>query len=144
MQSGRTAVLLIEDNPIHAKLIEKLLGQATGHAFDLTTEDCLQLGLTQLGKVHFDLVLLDLVLPDSQDLETFFRVRAEAPDIPIVILTATDDTTLAAKAVEEGAQAYLLKSQINSSVLERSIRYALQRKQAQAGEWDSSMFQIIQ
>jgi len=144
MLNDRTTVLLIEDNPIHAKLIEKLLGQATGHVFDVTTEDCLQLGLAQLGKANFDLILLDLVLPDSQDLETFFRVRAEAPNLPIVILTATDDTTLAAKAVEEGAQAYLLKSKINSAMLERSIRYALQRKQAQAREWDSSMFWLAQ
>lgn len=127
-------VLLIEDNPVHTRLIEKLLAKVSGNDFDVTSADRLSVGLENLAEGEFDVVLLDLVLPDSQELETLFRIKAEAPDLPVIILTATDDMTLATKAVEQGAQAYLVKAQINNTLLERTIDNALQHKQAKSAE----------
>ena len=127
-------VLLIEDNPVHTRLIEKLLAKASGNDFDVTSADRLSVGLENLAEGEFDVVLLDLVLPDSQELETLFRIKAEAPDLPVIILTATDDMTLATKAIEEGAKAYLVKAQINNTLLERTIDYALQDTQAESTE----------
>lgn len=127
-------VLMIEDNPIHTRLIERLLAKASGHEFDVTSADQLSVGLENLVQGKFDVVLLDMVLPDSQEMETLYRVKAEVPDLPIIILTATDDTALAAKAVEEGAQAYLVKAKINCDMLESTIKAALQPTQAESAE----------
>src|SRR5205085_2736473 len=91
-------VLLIEDNPIHARRIEELLKETRSPTFELVTAGLLAEGLARLQQGGIDLILLDLILPDSQDLETFIRVRSCAPAIPIVIVTGLDDVTLAAKA----------------------------------------------
>ena len=127
-------VLLIEDNPIHTRLIERLLAKANGHEFDVTSADQLSEGLVKLAQEEFDVVLLDMVLPDSQGIDTLYRVKAEAPNLPIIILTATDDMTLATQAVEEGAQAYLVKAKINCDMLESTIEAALQRTQSENAE----------
>jgi glutamate dehydrogenase (NAD(P)+) len=136
--------LLIEDNVVHARLILSLLEKAEAVSFDVVHVDTLAAGLARLERGDIDVVLLDLVLPDSQELDTFMRVRADAPDIPVVILTGLEDLNLAARAVEAGAQAYLVKGQINSAQLERSVRYAIERTRAQSGEWDSPMFRLAQ
>jgi DNA-binding NtrC family response regulator len=127
-------VLLIEDNPIHTRLIERLLAKASGQEFDVTSVDQLSVGLVKLAQEEFDVVLLDMVLPDSQGIDTLSSVKAEAPNLPIVILTATDDMTLATQAVEEGAQAYLVKAKINCDMLESTIGAALQRAQSENAE----------
>ncbi|MCO4758930.1 MAG: response regulator [Oceanospirillaceae bacterium] len=136
--------LLIEDNVVHARLILSLLEKAEAVSFDVVHVDTLAAGLARLERGDIDVVLLDLVLPDSQELDTFMRVRADVPDIPVVILTGLEDINLAGRAVEAGAQAYLVKGQINSAQLERSIRYAIERTRAQSGEWDSPMFRLAQ
>ena len=137
-------VLLIEDNPIHARLIEELLSESKSPAFQLTVAGLLSEGLARLAQQKIDLVLLDLVLPDSQDLETFIRVRSHAPSVPIVIVTGLDDVKLAAKAVEAGAQDYLVKTQLQRALLIRSLRYAVERTQVRDAEWDSPMFRLAQ
>ena len=134
MSASYIKVLMIEDNPIHTRLIERLLAKANEHEFDVTSADQLSVGLENLAAGGFDVVLLDLVLPDSQELETLFRVRAETPDLPIIVLTAMDDMELATKAVEEGAQAYLVKAKINCEVLESTIETALQGPQTENTE----------
>lgn len=91
-----------------------------------------------------DLVLLDLILPDSQELETLFRIRSVASDVPVVILTGIDHVKLAARAVEAGASDFLLKTRLNGVALDRAIRYTLARKRAHGGEWDSPMFRLAQ
>ena len=101
-------------------------------------------GLNKLGAGGIELVLLDLTLPDSQDLETFVRVRAHAPNVPIVIVTGLDDIKLAAKAVEAGAQDYLVKTQLQRNVLTRSLRYAIERTKVRDAEWASPMFRLAQ
>jgi len=140
----RISVLLIEDNPIHARLIQNLLEESTASVFDLISADRLSTGIERLDSGKIDVVLLDLVLPDSQEINTLEQVRAAAPEVPIVILTSLDDVTLAAKAVEEGAQDFLIKTETNSQTLTRSIHYAIERTRAQKGEWDATMFRLAQ
>lgn len=142
MQENQFRVLLIEDNPVHVQLIKTLLGEAHTPAFELEIADRLSAGIARLAEGDVDVVLLDLLLPDSDGLDTFFKLRGHALNTPIVVLTGLDDVTLAAKAVEAGAQDYLLKSRINTSLLTRSLRYALERTRARNAEWDSPMFRL--
>ncbi|MCA8982467.1 MAG: Glu/Leu/Phe/Val dehydrogenase dimerization domain-containing protein [Planctomycetaceae bacterium] len=142
--STSVRVLLIEDNPIHVKLVTNLLAGARSPRFELETAGQLSDGLSRLDRGDIEIVLLDLTLPDSQDLETFIRVRAHAPHMPVVIVTGLDDIKLAAKAVEAGAQDYLVKTQLSASVLARSLRYALERTRVRDAEWDSPMFRLAQ
>lgn len=137
-------VLLIEDNPADAVFIRNALSKAKGLTFDLCHADRLATGIERLAEGDIDVVLLDLVLPDSQDLETFRGILKHARGVPIVVLTSRDDLEMAAKAVQEGAQAYLIKGQINSQQLERSLRYAVQRTQAETAEWDSPLLHLAQ
>jgi glutamate dehydrogenase (NAD(P)+) len=144
MAENAVHVLLVEDNPMHARLIQTLLAEGGHPACDLEVADRLADGLARLHQGPVDLVLLDLVLPDSQELETFVQVRSAAPEVPIVILTGLDDIKLAAKAVEAGAQDYLVKSQLNGVSLRRSIRYTLERSRARSAEWDAPMLRLAQ
>src|SRR5262245_9119520 len=145
MERNRIKVLLIEDNPVQAKMIERLLKESPSPAFDIHIAGRLSEGLEKIhSESGVDVILLDLVLPDSEDLETFARVHAAAADLPIVILTGIDDVATAARAVELGAQDYLLKSKADQASLWRSIRYAIERLRARSGEFDSPMFRLAQ
>src|SRR5215468_5850462 len=145
MAKNRIQVLLIEDNPVHAKMMEQLLAESAVPGFDVHTAGRLSDGLERIGtNGDVDVVLLDLILPDSEDLETFARVHAKAPNLPVVILTSLDDVNLAARSVELGAQDYLLKTKLNHAALGRSIHYSLERTRAQSGEFDSAMFRLAQ
>lgn len=137
-------VLLVEDNPVHVRLVETLLADSKGPAFRLQTVQQLSEALARISAGDIDVVLLDLTLPDSEDLQTFFKVRAQAPSLPIVIVTGLDDVTLAAKAVEAGAQDYLVKTHLNRTSLTRSLRYAIERTRVRDAEWDSPMFRLAQ
>ncbi|HLH21734.1 MAG TPA: ATP-binding protein [Chloroflexota bacterium] len=122
-------VLLVEDNPGDARLIREMLNDVPAARLRLRQADRLATGLEQLDGA--DVVLLDLSLPDSQGLETFRRLRDRAPEMPIVVLTGLDDETVAMRAVQEGAQDYLPKGQVDGQVLVRSMRYAIERKRAE-------------
>ena len=87
--------------------------------------DHLAAGLARLKAGGIDAILLDLVLPDSQELATFERVKATVPNIPVLVLTGLDDEVLAEEAVAAGARDYLIKTQINGESLARSIRAAV-------------------
>jgi glutamate dehydrogenase (NAD(P)+) len=137
-------VLLVEDNPIHVRLIETLLEDSKSPVYQLETAGTLAEAQSRLRGGGIDLIVLDLTLPDSEDLNTFFAVRALAPSIPIVISTGLDDVRVAAKAVEAGAQHYLVKTQLNRTSLTRSLRYALERTRVRDAEWDSPMFRLAQ
>ena len=100
-------VLLIEDNPGDARLIEEMLATAKGARFHLESVDRLARGLDRLGSGGIDAVLLDLSLPDSDGLDTFLKVQSRAPAVPIIILTSLDDEETALRAVREGAQDYI-------------------------------------
>jgi len=121
-------VLLIEDNPMDVRLIGIMLRDSAPGVFDIEQVDRLEAGLQQLGTTRFDLVLVDLSLPDSHGLETFSRVHAQAPNVPIIVLSGLADETVAVSAVHEGAQDYLVKGQVSGPLLVRAIRYAIERK----------------
>ncbi len=124
-------VLLIEDNEDDAIIIREMLAEKQELCIELEWADCLSRGLTHLASGTMDLVLLDLSLPDAQGLETFTRVQAHAQDMPIVMLTGLDDEALASQAVRRGAQDYLVKGRLDSYLLTRAVRYAVERKQAE-------------
>jgi two-component system, cell cycle sensor histidine kinase and response regulator CckA len=126
-------VLLVEDNPGDARLLQEILADVTSAEFELIQIDRLEAALQWLNANNCDIILLDLSLPDSHGLETIVRTCTQAPTIPIIVLTGLDDETLAISAMQEGAQDYLVKGlHVNSSnMLVRSMRYAIQRKQSE-------------
>jgi diguanylate cyclase (GGDEF)-like protein len=124
-------VLLIEDNPGDARLIREMLSEEPESPFALHTADRLQNGLEQLSAGETVLVLLDLSLPDSFGLETFAKVYAHSPTVPIIVLTGNDDQTVALSAVKGGAQDYLIKGRLDRDLLLRSMQYSIERKRYQ-------------
>ncbi len=124
--------LLIEDDPIAVGLTQKILAEVQAAGVDLESCDRLATGLERLGAGGVAVVLLDLSLVDSQGLDTFAKVHAHAPDVPIVVLTGSDDEQLAVQAVEQGAQDHLTKDQMGSDLLVRALRYAIERHRLQA------------
>lgn len=142
MQDGTIKTLLIEDNPVHQRMIRGLLRESKHPRYDVEVVDRLGDGLERSAAGDVDIVLLDLMLPDSEGLETFLRFSAHVRGIPIVVLTALDDAGIAAKAVESGAQDYLIKARMDAAVLARSIRYALERTRARSMEWESPAFRL--
>jgi two-component system, cell cycle sensor histidine kinase and response regulator CckA len=124
-------VLLVEDNPGDARLLQEILADVTSAEFELTLIDRLEAALQWLNANNCDIILLDLSLPDSHGLETIVKTCTQAPTIPIIVLTGLDDETLAISAMQKGAQDYLVKGQVNGNMLARSMRYAIERKQAE-------------
>ncbi|NML28639.1 putative bifunctional diguanylate cyclase/phosphodiesterase [Zoogloea dura] len=124
-------VLLVEDNPGDARLIQEMLADANGDHFRLWRADRLSDGLDMLSSGDIGVVLLDLSLPDSLGMETFCTMFAHAPQVPIIVLTGTDDEVMALHAVKTGAQDYLIKGEVNSNLLLRAMRYAMERKEAE-------------
>jgi PAS domain S-box-containing protein len=132
MDSHHIHLLLIEDNPGDAGLIREMLAQAKGMRFELEWTETLSEGIERLALGGIDVVLLDLALTDSTGLETLRRLRAASPYAPVVVvLSGLSDEEISFQAVQEGAQDYLIKGQVDSSLLVRSIRYALERGQEQ-------------
>lgn len=121
-------VLLIEDNPADARFIKELLAEEENITFDVVWEDNLSNGLKRLAGGGVDVILLDLMLPDSRGFDTFSRTQAQAPQIPIVIMTGLDDENLAIRAVRRGAEDYLIKWQMDSTLLVHAIRYSIARR----------------
>jgi diguanylate cyclase (GGDEF)-like protein len=128
-------VLLIEDNPGDARLIREMLAEEPEAPFQLCFAERLAHGLELLSKAGEAgmpaLVLLDLSLPDSFGLETFAKVYAHSPQVPIIVLTGNDDQTIALSAVKGGAQDYLVKSRLDRELLLRSMQYSIERKRYQ-------------
>jgi DNA-binding response OmpR family regulator len=126
MRAKSAKILLIEDNPDDSRLIRAALAKADT-SFVVRAVEQLSEAEYQLKCFHFQAVLADLTLSDSRGLETVVRIRAAAPRVPIVVLTglANDDVALA--SLDQGAQEYLIKDRITPEVLDRTIRYAVQR-----------------
>ncbi len=120
-------ILVIEDNTDDVFLLRTMLQKVTDRRFELHHIGTLASGLTRLAEGNVDVVLLDLSLPDSSGLETFRAVKARARDVPIIVLSGTDDETLAVNAVHAGAEDYLVKDRVNSQLLTRAIIYAIER-----------------
>ncbi|MFL7868157.1 MAG: diguanylate cyclase [Anaerolineales bacterium] len=121
-------VLLIEDNPTDALLLREAVGEDALASFVFTIAESLKAGLGLLRQDHFDVVLLDLGLPDSQGLKSFEMVNSAFPEKPVVVLSGTADQMLALEAVQLGAQDYLVKGSTGWEIASRAMRYAIERK----------------
>ena len=126
MNSLKT-ILLIEDNPGDARLVREMFHERDTRNAELTHVTCMGEAESYLSTHAADLILLDLGLPDAQGLEAVKRAHAAAPSIPLVVLTGMDDESLAAQTLQEGAQDYLIKGEITTHALMRSLRYANER-----------------
>lgn len=124
-------VLLVEDNDIDARLTQDILEEWSLEQFEITHVNRLSDAFTYLARARFDAVLLDLSLPDGDGLSTVRQMHAANPTIAIIVLSGLSDQTLALQAVRNGAQDYLVKGERQSELLARSIRYAIERKQAE-------------
>jgi PAS domain S-box-containing protein len=129
MENAR--VLIIEDNPVDTLCLKDALKESKTINFVISHVETLAEGKESLANADFHVVALDLGLPDSQGLETFFRIQNSAPTTSIVVLSGLDDEILAREAVRKGAQDYLLKGKYDGHLLSRSITYAIERKRAQ-------------
>jgi len=127
-QSEVIRVLLVEDDPGDVRLIQEMLKKATHGIFALSCVDHLEAGLKYLGQREVDVLLLDLGLPDARGIDTFLKAHSQSAGVPIIVLTGLGDESLGVRAVREGAQNYLLKGQLDGKLLERSIRYAIERQ----------------
>jgi signal transduction histidine kinase len=134
MSPGATKLLLVEDNPGDAGLVRVALEESSGNGweFDLLRVERLSDALEAVKHGTFDLVLLDLSLPDAHGVDTVVRMRNAAPMLPIVIMTGLDDQGVAIEAMRKGAQDYLVKGQVDSAWLSRAVRYAIERKRTEA------------
>lgn len=130
MAGKSMTILLIEDNPGDVRLLQEVLSDVQDFSYTLENAGCLADGLTRLVRGGIDALLLDLSLPDSQGMATFIEAYGHAPHIPIIILSGLDDEGLARKAVQKGAQDYLVKGYVSGILLFRSIQYAIERKRA--------------
>ncbi|HEY9637718.1 MAG TPA: response regulator [Coleofasciculaceae cyanobacterium] len=122
-------ILLIEDNLAEARLLQEVLKGTVLSRFHLVHVKRLGEAISHLQTDNFDVILLDLTLPDSYGLASLDSIIQYAPTLPIVVLTNTNDDELAVEAVRHGAQDYLVKRQMNQDILVRSLRYAIERKQ---------------
>jgi len=128
MAHNKISILLIEDNPGDARLMKELLGDSPVSPFAMEWVDSLERGLARLQSSAVDVILLDLSLPDSQGIDTFFKIQTSAKGVAVVVLTGLYDEALAMQAVHAGAQDYLVKGQADGNLLVRSIRYAVERQ----------------
>lgn len=120
-------VLYVEDEMDHAILIRELIEKIKNVHYELTHVQNLNETLLELNNNNYDIILLDLSLPDEQGVDTVARVCEQAPDIPVVVMSGTDDETMAIKALQKGAQEYLVKGKVQSHALSRILRYAIMR-----------------
>lgn len=124
-------ILLIEDNPGDARLIQEYLSDLKNVEYSFFSADRLQKGVDILENEFIDVVLLDLKLPDSEGLTGVQQIFEVAPNMPVIVLTGLNDENTAINAVKMGAQDYLVKDKVESEILIRSIKYAIERKRAE-------------
>jgi len=124
----RIKILLIEDNPEDAYLIRTLLRRIEDIYVDLHHANTLASAFERLDAELFDIVLSDLSLPDSEGMQTFTRLRERYPDTPLIVMTGLNDKRLALSAIQEGAQDYLVKGQFDGQLLDRAMRYSIERQ----------------
>jgi signal transduction histidine kinase/DNA-binding response OmpR family regulator len=128
--TAKTRILLVEDNPGDARLIKEVLSE-TRLDWHLVHVDRLERAFEALKHEELDVVLLDLTLPDAQGVDTVRRLQEVASSLPVVVLTGLDDDVLAIRAMQEGAQDYLVKGHVTHQLLARSLRYAIERSKAE-------------
>lgn len=137
-------VLVVEDNPGDARLVELALTQAGDDGFRVDRVSTLADALAHIEENAPQAVLLDLSLPDSHGMETLARLRDAAPNVPVLVLTGTEDSELAMLALKAGAQDYLVKGDVQYDLLRRALRYAIERQRSEAAERESKIrFQAV-
>ncbi|MFZ5831067.1 MAG: PP2C family protein-serine/threonine phosphatase [Planctomycetota bacterium] len=134
MDSDTIRILLVEDDPDDVWLIRHLLGDRWEVPYELVHVDHLAAAIEVCSEATFDVVLVDLSLPDSRGLDTFRAIQHYVRRVPIVVLSGHDSQDIAVRAVQEGAEDYLVKGQVNDLVLARSIRYAIERHRRRQAE----------
>ncbi len=131
ISSHTIRVLLVEDSPTEAMLIQASLSDVEEVTFEIQHTTSLADTQAALSQQHYDIVVLDLTLPDCSGIETFIRLRESCPGTPVVILTANTSKKTALETVKLGAQDYILKEQIENMQLQMSLRYAIERKKSE-------------
>jgi sigma-B regulation protein RsbU (phosphoserine phosphatase) len=134
-------VLLVEDNAGDARLLREMFSKEKADSFQLTHFLRMSDAEIHLAKGGVDIVLLDMGLPDAHGIQTVRRAHAAAPDVPMIVLTGLEDEALAAEAMKEGAQDYLIKGQIESRALPRALRHAIERHRMQV---ETDLVRILQ
>jgi signal transduction histidine kinase len=128
MKDNPLQVLLVEDSAGDARLLREMFSKERAGSFELTHLVRLGDAETHLAKARADIILLDMGLPDGHGIATLRRAQAMAPGVPVVVLTGLDDEAQAAQAMQEGAQDYLIKGQIENRALPRALRHAIERQ----------------
>ncbi|MBC8412402.1 MAG: GGDEF domain-containing response regulator [Nitrospira sp.] len=142
--AGRSInILLVEDNPGDIRLFRENISEVYDTSYMISHAGRLSETLRTLDESSPDVVILDLTLPDSDGYNTFINVRMHAPNVPIILLTSIVDEDLAVRALQNGAQDYLIKGQVDSAQLHRSIRFAIQRNQAMQREHRLAYFDVL-
>lgn len=131
MEKENIHLLVIEDNPADLRLLQEMLKTIVNPTFEITPSDMLVEGLKKLKERNFDAILLDLKLPDSLGLEGLKQIVKQKSKIPIIVFTGSNDDITGMKAIQEGASDYLVKGKVNTELLVRSIRYAIERKKVE-------------
>ncbi|PIR16424.1 MAG: hypothetical protein COV46_08435 [Deltaproteobacteria bacterium CG11_big_fil_rev_8_21_14_0_20_49_13] len=127
LPKNKINLLVIEDNQGDARLVEELLLKSGHVDFDIDTVENFNDGTEEMLKRNFDLVLLDLNLPDSKGMETFQRFHAKFPAVPVILFTGISDEDIGIEAIRTGAQSYILKQDLSPAYLERTIRFSIER-----------------
>ena len=128
MQKEKNRILLVEDNFPDAKLMEIYLQEAYDDNFELITVIRLSEAIDKVKAEMFDVVILDLTLPDSSGIDTFVKLFSKIPDIPIIVLTGLSDDVFGLDAVKFGAEDFLSKNTINAHIIKRAIDYGIERR----------------
>jgi C4-dicarboxylate-specific signal transduction histidine kinase len=125
--AGKLRLLLVEDNPTDAELLAEALEASAGNTIEITHVARVSEAARAASERSFEVLLLDLGLPESQGLDTLIAARARIPGLPIIVLTGTDDDELGVAALQAGAEDYLVKGRFDARLLVRAIRYAKER-----------------
>ena len=128
---NQISILYIEDNAADFRLIKEFLKETKRSAFNLVLAGTLKDGIEQIQKNNFDIILLDLNLPDSVGFQTFKKVFSCCKGIPLVLVTGDKDEDLSLKLITEGAQDYISKNNMNAFLIEKTIQYAIERNKSE-------------
>jgi len=123
-------ILIVEDDLGDRKFLHQLISKSALSVSDVKFAGRLDEALEFLGKEEYDVVFLDLGLPDSQGIDSCSEVNKKAPGVPIIVLSGLDDEDIAVEVVKKGAQDYLVKGHVDTNLLTRTVRYAIERKSA--------------
>jgi signal transduction histidine kinase len=130
-QIDKLSIMLLEDDLSYQKIVTTVLASSKNPLFEVHTAEELRAAINALAEQDFDLLIADLNVPDSSGLDTFFALRAEAPEVPIMVLSAHEEDAIAIEAVQNGAQDYLNKRKVTPQALIRSVRYSVERARAE-------------